>query len=403
MQEVDEAMLFDKKWHSNNIRSNAKKTMLFMWGFGIVWLLISSPPIIANVDDLLRSGDALKWGVAILFPAVGLFILYQAMKKTMEWQRFGATPLSLSPFPGSIGGEVGGTITLSQPLPKGTEFEVVLSNVYTYVSGSGKNRSTRNDILWQECQRVIPQTDLDGSAISFKFAVPSSLHGSQPYDSNGHYHWTVLVESQNPNLKLARNYDIPVFQLDTAQRSEVETNIIDEGKPEFKNVQSTATLDGLELNYPMFSNLGFSLPITLIGSLFAGIGFFMMFGDMGAPMFMGIIFALIGSLFAVVGFAMLGNAYKVKVDMQGVHMDRQWFMKKWKVHFPIDQIKEIRKKKSGSSQSGGRMEQFFKLELVDQSGRTTTIGDNISGTQRADLLIEQIEAALNGAIAPDFD
>lgn len=45
-----------------------------------------------------------------MFPLVGIGLLIWAIRTTLEWRRFGQTLLTLDPYPGSIGGHVGGFI-----------------------------------------------------------------------------------------------------------------------------------------------------------------------------------------------------------------------------------------------------------------------------------------------------
>ena len=151
------------------------------------------------------------------------------------------------------------------------------------------------------------------------------------------------------------------------------------------------------MHYPMFRNLSFNLAFSMIGLIFTVVGLFLIFGESDGPLFMGLIFFIVGTFFALFGLHRLGMAYRVKVDMQGVHLEKQWFTWRWNYHFPIEQIKAFRKKQDGQSSSGNKVQVYYRIELINQQDKATTIGDAITSASQADQLIAQIEAALNGA------
>ena len=74
----------------------------------VFWNLISTPLLFAIPEELDKGNTAIL--LAGLFPAVGLGLLVWAAKATRRWLAVGATPLTLDPYPGSIGGQVAGSI-----------------------------------------------------------------------------------------------------------------------------------------------------------------------------------------------------------------------------------------------------------------------------------------------------
>ena len=82
------------------------------WAFAIFWNAISAvTPFIAYREVV--SNDNYIALVALLFPLVGIGLLIWALRRTFEWRRFGPAPVTLDPFPGSIGGHVGGTVDIN--------------------------------------------------------------------------------------------------------------------------------------------------------------------------------------------------------------------------------------------------------------------------------------------------
>ncbi|OOZ38426.1 hypothetical protein BOW53_15640, partial [Solemya pervernicosa gill symbiont] len=133
------------KWQSNPIRSSAVSQLKGIWLFTILWNAISMPAPFLAFDEFMAGDYAVAF--VLLFPIVGAGFLYFAIKKSLEWHRFGPTPLTLSPMPGSLGGKVAGHIDINLPYSESRGIEITLKCIHTYTSGSGKNRTTHNDTL----------------------------------------------------------------------------------------------------------------------------------------------------------------------------------------------------------------------------------------------------------------
>ena len=84
----------------------------------------------------------------------------------------------LDPFPGSIGGHVGGTIELALPFDAAHDFEMTLTNIHSYVSGSGKNRSQKEKAEWQDIIVAHAEPSGKGTRVTFRFDVPLPLGSS---------------------------------------------------------------------------------------------------------------------------------------------------------------------------------------------------------------------------------
>ncbi|MCP4186168.1 MAG: DUF3592 domain-containing protein, partial [Gammaproteobacteria bacterium] len=141
-----------KGWGSAKIASDAVKGAWFYWLFAIFWNAISTPVIFILPDELENENYIAL--VALLFPLVGIFLLYKAITTTLEYRHFGKVFLEMDPYPGAIGGHVGGRIQVTRldhhKVSEASELSVQLECIYSYMSGSGKNRSRRESIKWVE-------------------------------------------------------------------------------------------------------------------------------------------------------------------------------------------------------------------------------------------------------------
>ena len=60
---------------------------------------------------------------------MGLGLLVWAVRQTLAWRCFGMTLLELDPFPGAIGGDIGGLLELRLPY---SPFRITLTCLYVY-------------------------------------------------------------------------------------------------------------------------------------------------------------------------------------------------------------------------------------------------------------------------------
>ena len=74
-------------------------------------------------------------------------MLYSAIVRTLERRRVGRLALVLDPFPGSLGGDAGGTIEIPLRYTGGRRFRVALACSRVYETGSGDSRSTQGKVL----------------------------------------------------------------------------------------------------------------------------------------------------------------------------------------------------------------------------------------------------------------
>ena len=161
-----------------------------------------------------RAGATARAG--LLFPLVGIFLLKKAWDLTREWRRFGVIELEMDPFPGAIGGHVGGRLLIQGTYQGDSEYHVELACVRSYVSGSGKNRSRRESVLWSETgtarSTITASPKGMGTRLSFRFDVPDNLPESDISQSGDYYLWRIRLTAEIPGTNLDRDYSIPVFR-----------------------------------------------------------------------------------------------------------------------------------------------------------------------------------------------
>ena len=381
--------LANDAWQGDAIRSNSKAAMFFTWGFAAFWNLVSAPLPFVLYEEIV---DKQNWPalLGLLFPLVGAGLLVWAVRRTLEWRRFGLAPVALDPFPGSIGGHVGGTIDVNLSYDPNARFSVTLTNLKSYVSGSGKNRSRKESAEWQDSQVAQVASGPRGTRLSFRFDVPVNLEPSDATRSGSTYHlWRLNLTAALPGTDFDRVYEIPVYPTGEQSRrlsgisvkaAQSEQLAIDLEAIR-KVVRLSQGIEGKSLLFPAGRNLGGGFGALLFGCLFTGVGWFLMTHE-GHP-FMGAIFGIIGVVVAAAAFYTVLNSLEVRKQGSSIVSIRRLlgFTVK-RTEMPVASFARFKMKSSYKTQSGNSHTVYYSLQAVDNSGNMMTVGEGFKGASQ---------------------
>ena len=392
---VDEPWLLNEDWQTNEIRSASRSAMWGAWAFAIFWNAISSFIPFALVGEI-EDGNYIAL-VGLLFPLIGIGLLAWAIRRTLEWRRFGPSPVVLDPFPGSIGGHVGGTIDLNLPFDPQVEFRLTLTNVNSYMSGSGDDRSRREKARWQDAVIAHAEPGRRGTRLAFRFDVPEDLQPSDAEQDDNYILWRLNLAADLPGTDLDRDYVLPVYA--TAQESRflqgyaIERARAAQSTSDIREVRGLVNLSheatGKRLLFPMGRFFAGPLGGMLVGTCFAGAGWFL-FVHEEARIF-GSIFGGIGALLALAFFYMMFNSLEVRQMPSGLRTIRRL------LGIPIrstdiarSNIVTLLKKSTMQSQAGGKHTVYYSIYAVDRSGKEHVLGDGFKGESQANAALELI-------------
>lgn len=392
---ADTPWLVNDGWQTNEIRSASRSAMWGAWAFAVFWNAISSFIPFVLVGEL-EDGNYIAL-VGLLFPLVGIGLLAWAVRRTLEWRRFGPSPVVLDPFPGSIGGHVGGTIDLNLPYDPQTEFRLTLTNINSYMSGSGDDRSRREKARWQDAIIAHAERGSRGTRLTFRFDVPEDLRPSDAERGDNYNLWRLNLAADLPGTDLDRDYDLPVYA--TAEESRFLRGYAIERA---KAAQSTSDLQavrrlvnlshestGKRLLFPMGRFFAGPLGGMLVGGVFAGVGWFL-FVHAEARVF-GSVFGSIGALLALAFFYMMFNSLEVRQTTSGLRTVRRLLgIPIGKIELARSEIRTLMKKSTMQSQSGGKHTVYYSIYAIDRSGKEHVLGDGFRGESQADAALELI-------------
>ena len=384
--------LANDDWQSPTIRSGSRTAMFVSWGVAAFWNLVSMPLPFLLVDEVLKKGNYIAL-VGLLFPAVGVALVAWALRRTREWRRFGATPVTLDPFPGAIGGHVGGSIDLSLPFSADYQFRVTLTNLRRTTSGSGKNRSTSEKPLWQKDGRAAVETGPRGTRLLFRFDVPEGLSASDAVRSgNSSVSWKLNVSASLPGVDLDRDYEIPVYPTGELSGDLPEAALKDafvrEDRADEASVRQLLdirhTPSGKQIHFPAGRHKLLNVSLFLFGAAFAAVGGFLLFEE--GETFMGAIFGGIGSLVALGALYAVSNSLTVTASAGNLHSVRCI------LNLPVSTrtmriaaVRSLKKNRSMSSQSGGTHTIYYSIRAYDRQGNKLIVAEGLKGDGDADV------------------
>jgi hypothetical protein len=415
-----------KGWETANIRSEAKKNAIMMWGFAILWNAATSPLLFILPGEVEKGNYTALFGY--LFPLVGAFLLYKAVVPTLEYRRFGKVLLEMDPYPGAIGGHVGGRVQVSHlahdtAVEPSSRFTVRLECVYSYMSGSGDNRSRREDIKWAEEGQARPESAGSGVTLAFRFDVPDELPEADVDQTDAYHFWRLTLKAEIQGVDLDRQYNLPVFGTGETSRfvrhdvsaqvlkrkvqeSQAAKNAIARGEFEIPGLSRAMQLDDqggeIRMAFPMFRNkvltvfaltfaAGFGFAsYSMIGTALEGGAFGLLIGLFGLPFFLVAVVASVAAIY--LPFSNL----RVHIRRNKLTVLRRLlFVPVFYRELAVTDVSHLTTRRSGSTGQGVDRIEHFKLLAHDKNGKSVTIAEDLDGEDVAGHFRDYLAQRLN--------
>jgi hypothetical protein len=210
-QHPDEPWLWRRDWADRAVQDSGVVSAGFLWFFGFLWLLMTTPVIFVMRD---RAQSYPMTAFLALFPIAGTLVLCAAMYLTLRRSKYGVSLCRLDALPLPIGKTIHGAVEarLRDVPPNGFDFR--LTNIRRTVTGSGKNRSVHEAVLWQDLQNVhtgaMPSPN--GMRIPFSFRVPADCEATDDRDARSRVLWRLEVTADVPGIDYRAQFELPLFR-----------------------------------------------------------------------------------------------------------------------------------------------------------------------------------------------
>ncbi|MGE9294069.1 MAG: hypothetical protein ACQKBW_10690 [Puniceicoccales bacterium] len=205
--------LHNKTWASGRIKDSGLSGVVILGFFAAFWNLIAWGATIA----MLNSGDLGREPATyfvLLFPLIGIGLAGATVYQLLRWRKYGTSVFELAEIPGVIGGNLGGVILTKAKVHPEEGFKLKLRNVHEWTSGSGKNRSTHRETLWEDEQTIEQEAFADDparTALPVLFFIPYSCKPTERINARTQNYWELTASAKSPGVDYKSTFRVPVF------------------------------------------------------------------------------------------------------------------------------------------------------------------------------------------------
>ncbi len=391
----DAPWMVRSEWAGGVIKAGRGRSVALMWVMAIFWNGVSSPILFVFRREWENGNKAILIG--LLFPLIGIGLLVAAIRMTMQWRRFGNSELRLKTLPGRIGGVFQAQLAVPSLVSSVQQFHLRLFCVRRTTSGSGKNRRTREELLWED-ERVAPKQVLTyestGICVPVHFRVPADQPESMA--GNPAIVWRLEAKASLPGVDFEEKFEVPVFNTepDSVAESapdplEGHQETLDVGvAPNLRGVQIVETLNGVKIHFKPARNPGSIFGLFLITAVWTGIFVVILKSD--APFLFPFIWAVF-DVFLVLGLiTSLFHGIRLDAADHNLTIRHRLIVPTVTRHYAsgeISEIKAIPGMKSGNTQ-------FYRIAVIPKSGGKSSAGSRIRNKRDAVWIAERLAIAV---------
>ncbi|RMH19108.1 MAG: hypothetical protein D6701_05355 [Gemmatimonadetes bacterium] len=399
--------LDDERWAGGRVRARGGATVAAHWFGAVIWTILAGAAMWGWVTQRADLHPLLLWGIP-LFAAVAPLLVFTAVRETLRWRRFRGLELALDPFPGSLGGHVGGSLELPCVRAGDGHFTVTLACVRTEVRGRGEDRSRWEKVLWsRDVDPAVESAGL-GVRLRFTFELPADLPPSEP-ESDAYVWWTIRVRAALPGADLDQTFEVPVLKVDPPLTAAHPALAPPRTGDPFDLPAGPVTAErhgaGVRLVYPRFRQAVAGVMMTVFGAVFLG-GGLLAFGatsqagggGFGAifvafGLLFLVVFGLVGGLLLLLGLFTLFNRLTVEADRRRVVTVRSLLFP-LRHEVAVADLDHLELRVNGQTGQGARATVSYELRGVPRIGRRhLALGDGIEGSALANAIAELVSEA----------
>jgi hypothetical protein len=394
------------EWASGRIPGSTRTMAYLAIGFALVWNLISIPLAVFIPAEV--AGGNWVAAIGLLFPLIGIGLAAWATLSWLRLKRFKVATFVLQRTPAALGSRLKGSIRVDAEVPITTDFKLELTCVEERVTGSGKNRSRSERLLWQKEWRVPRHQCQIGStltSIPVDVAVPADQPAASPTDDTPKIEWRLDVTGECPGPDFWSRFELPVFGIAqpaaTGEREAADgapARVPDVARPD------ATTLAALGIHYERLphggeawtfrraQHKGVALGVSAFALVSVAATAALFMSD--APVFLPVIVMLFDAIFVYWALSLWLTEYRVTLDRGLLTIARRGLMAGAPVEIPAQWLRGVRAKRS--MQVGNKLYYDLRVETND---RTHTAASSLASYDVASWLARYWMAAKSQAPA----
>ena len=377
----DEPWLWRQDWADRAVQSTDSVKAGFLWFFAILWNLISLPLLFA----FKAQENQLAFWFAALFPLVGVFVFIAAIYLTLRRRKYGVSVCHLQQLPVPIGGMFRGEVEARVRQMPESGFQVHLTNLQRIVRGSGKNRSVREVVLWDD-EKVVgsgaAMPSPNGMRIPVQFAIPATADPTDDSNSRDSILWRLEVTADVPGIDYRGVFEIPVFRTGEVSDERFAAS------PSPWTPPAYIVMDGDEITIrarrPIGDWIGY---LGFIALWFGALEFARRFG---APLWIVLIFAAFGTVVLLAAADLLLRRTKISVTREGLISRASWLGLGGSRTIAAHDVEDV-VARTGRTQG---TQALYDVQAQLRSGATVFIAKHLNHRRDAEALAARITNAI---------
>lgn len=378
-----EPWLWRADWAERAVRESTELGGWCLLGFAVIWNLFSLP-----LWFFIRwewPPDARSILLAT-FPVAGLLLMAMVIYNGLRRRKYGRSVCRIERVPIPLGSTLRGEVDvrLHELPPAG--FGLRLACVRRTVTGSGRNRSVRESILWQDEQTVThgAMPSPQGLRVPFRFDLPWECEPVNLANPADLVLWKLYVSAEVPGVDYGATFELPVFRAAGA-RDELAPRVHSAAAwqpppeltvgPDAIVVRSSRRLGdwaGFLVFFPLW---------------FGALGVARQFG---APLFVLAFFALIGSVVALLVLDFLLGRATIIASRSALTIHRTWLGLGGRRVIPASEITRLEPHIGSTFGNRG----YHDVHAVLRNGSKVVVAKHIRNRRDAEMLAERLTQSL---------
>ena len=396
--------MWKPEWAGGRIVGSTKATMVFTWVFAIFWNLISAPLLFVIPREVLEKQNYLGL-IGLLFPVVGVGLLYWAARATARWKKFGSSVFEMAAVPGVIGGRLSGTIQTNFVTAPQDGCHLKLTSLRRR-RGRGKNSSTTEKILWQEEQTISRERlrpAYRGTSIPVDFRIPYECDETNETNYYDQIIWRLEADAEVAGVDYKTQFETPVFK--TAESCPAEAD--EESAAGYGPAAATpfgptrssievrpSALGGTEYYFGAARNVGAAVSLTVF--LFIWMGAIWLQLYLGAPLFFPIICGLLGAILLLFVIDLWFSSTCVVIESGMVKIKRTTLGIGGTKRIRCSDISDVQIK-IGMQQGQTATQSakaYYDIKIHRKNGKKVSAGRNLRDKSEAEWLAAEMKAKI---------
>ena len=396
----DQPWLWKKDWATGRIKCMSTTALWVVGLFAFLWNAISSPILIVGRDQVFDPNNRGAL-LALLFPAVGLLMIFFWLLLLVRHRKFGDSYFQMASVPGVIGGKLAGAVFVGRHIQPPAGFTVTLTCLRTITTGSGDNTSTSKEVLHQEemvVTRELQGKDNTRTAIPILFGLPYDALPTGARGPRESIDWVLAVNAKLQGPDYDVQFDVPVFmteesspdfRLDTSAFAWHVAELNTDDQLKGQKILHTTTPDKETFFSPMFRAPGSAIGLSLMGAAWFGI--VVVLFKSSAPVALGIVFALFGLILWYWMLDLLVWSARVEIMRNGIRIAYGMFRLN-RCELPHGAVTDVRVERG--LQSGNTLLYSVVMTVTGGKKQKVQVGKHIRNRKVAETLVDLYQGAL---------